>query len=255
MRICFLNPFGTPAYDSLIAGVITPTLRPGVELDVRHLDVRPENIDYYAPKHLVETAIMKAAVKAEVDGYDAFVIGCCYDPALTQARELVDIPVVAPLEASLAFARTFGHRFAVVTDHHKAVPEISDRIRLYGQEANCRAVTSVGWFIDDMVNDVAAVAEDAYQVSVRTMEETGAETIIIGCTIVSACYEKVAMSGEQKLNELSVVNPNLIAVKQAEALADMAAHGQYRISRAGYYQKLRSHSVEQADELASFLRP
>jgi allantoin racemase len=80
VKICFLNPFGTPAYDSLITSVMAPTLRGDVDLVVRHLDVRPENIDYYAPKHLVEVGIMRAAVQAERDGFDAFVIGCCYDP-------------------------------------------------------------------------------------------------------------------------------------------------------------------------------
>lgn len=253
MRLCFLNPFGTPAYDKLITDVIAPTMRDDVDLDVIHLDARPENIDYFAPKHLVETAIMKAAVKAQSDGYDAFVIGCCYDPALTQARELVNIPVVGPLEASIAMSRPFGHRYAIVTDHHKAVTEIADRVRVYGQEANCKAVTSVGWFIDDMIKDYAAVAEDAYRVSTEVMNATGAETIIIGCTIVSACYEKLALEGDERLRTLSVINPNLVAVKQAEVLADMAAQGQYRISRAGYYQGLQSHSGTQADELAELL--
>jgi len=253
MRICFLNPFGTPAYDKLITDVLAPMMRSDVDLEVRHLKVRPENIDYYAPKHLVETEVMKAVVQAESDGFDAFVIGCCYDPALTQARELVNIPVVGPLEAAIAFARPFGHRFAIVTDHHKAVPEIADRVRLYGQEANCKAVTSVGWFIDDMIHNVAAVAEDAFNVCSEVMATTGAETVIIGCTIVSACYEKMALAGEERFRRLSVINPNLMAVKQAEVLADMAAQGQYRISRAGYYQNLREHSVEQADELAALL--
>src|SRR5918999_2202275 len=162
MKICFLNPFGTPAYDDLIRDVLEPTLRPDFDLEVRHLDVIPEYIDYFASKHMVEVEIMKSAVQAERDGFDAFVIGCCYDPALTQARELVDIPVVAPLEASLGFVRSFGHRYAIVTDHHKAVPELEDRVRVYGQEANCRGIRSVGWFVDDMVQDTAAVAKDAY---------------------------------------------------------------------------------------------
>ena len=252
MKICFLNPFGTPAYDDLIRDVLEPTLRPDVDLAVRHLDVIPENIDYFASKHLVEVEIMKAAVAAERDGFDAFVIGCCYDPALTQARELVKIPVVGPLEASVALARPFGHRFAVVTDHHKAVPEIEDRIRVYGQEANCRTVTSVGWFVNDMVLDVEAVAEDAYAKSVATMESFRAETVIIGCTIISACYEKAARK-DSRLAGISVINPNLMAVKQAELLADLAAEGQYRISRAGYYQPLSAHSTLEAEQLAAAL--
>jgi allantoin racemase len=252
MKICFLNPFGTSAYDDLIRDVLEPTLRADVDLEVRHLDVTPENIDYFASKHLVEVEIMKAAIAAERDGFDAFVIGCCYDPALTQARELVKIPVVGPLEASVALARPFGHRFAVVTDHHKAVPEIEDRIRVYGQEANCRTVTSVGWFVNDMVLDVEAVAEDAYATSVATMETVRAETVIIGCTIVSACYEMAARK-DSRLADISVINPNLMAVKQAELLADLAAQGQYRISRAAYYQPLTAHSTLEAEQFAAAL--
>lgn len=253
MRICFLNPFGTAAYDDLIMSVVTPTLRPDADLAVRHLDGRPENIDYYAAKHLIEVGVMRAAVQAEKDGFDAFVIGCCYDPALTQARELVDIPVVGPLEASLGFARAFGHRYALLTDHRKAVPELEDRLRVYGQAANCRAIDAVGWFVDEMMEDPFRVAADAHQASKRILSNTTAETVIISCTIVAACYEQAALGGDRELRETSVMNPNLMAIKQAEALADMAAQGQYRISRKGYYQGLRAHSSDQADELYDLL--
>lgn len=252
MRICFLNPFGTPAYNELIGDVLGPSLQDATDLEVRNLDTVPDNIDYFAAKHLVEVDVMKAAVQAEKDGFDAFVIGCCYDPALTQCRELVDIPVVGPLEAAIANSRPFGHRYAIVTDHHKAAPEIADRVRLYGQEANCKAVTSVGWFIDDMIKNPAAVAADAYSTSVRVMTETGAETIVIACTIVSACYEITAAT-DPSLHGISVIDPNIIAVKQAEMLASLNAAGRYRMGRTGYYERLEAHSAEQAAELNKIL--
>ncbi|MEU1595145.1 aspartate/glutamate racemase family protein [Streptomyces sp. NPDC005708] len=253
MRIAFLNPFGTAAYDGLISEALTSAARDDVEVAVQHLDVRPENIDYYAAKHLVEVGIMKAAVQAERDGFDAFVIGCMYDPALTQCRELVDIPVIGPLEASIGISRAFGHSFAIVTDHHKAVPEIADRVRIYGAEPNCKTVTSVGWFVNAMVQDIDGVAKDAYEASVSVLAESGAETIIIGCTIVSACYEKVAASGNTDYQKLSVINPNIVALKQAEALADLKKHGQYRISRAAYYQRLDQHDPAAAAEILDLL--
>ena len=143
-RICFLNPFGTDAYDSLIEETVTPSLRPGTELVIRHLVDYPANMDYYVPKHLAEVGVLRAVVAAERDGFDAFVIGCCYDPALTQARELTSMPVIGPLESSVMLARLFGHRFSVVTDHSKAVPELEDRVRVYGLEATvarCRRST------------------------------------------------------------------------------------------------------------------
>src|SRR3954453_9891543 len=110
-RIFFLNPFGTDAYDAIIEETITPSLRPGTQLEIRHLENAPRNIDFYVPKHLAEAEVLKEVVRAEEDGFAAPVIGCCYDPALTEARELSDMPVVGPLEATASLARLFGHRF------------------------------------------------------------------------------------------------------------------------------------------------
>ncbi len=252
-RICFLNPFGTDSYDDLIGATLRPALHGNTEVEIRHLAHAPRNIDYYAPKHLAETEIMTAALEAEREGFDAFVIGCCYDPALSQCRELVDIPVIGPLEASVLLSRLFGHSFAVVTDHKKAVPELRDRVRLYGLEGNCRAVDAIDWFVTDMVLDPKTVAKDTYVKVQDVMRTTGAETVVIGCTIVSACYELAALEGDAELAALSVVNPNVMAVKLAEMFADLHATGQYRISRAGYYQQHHAHDQEEAAEIAALL--
>lgn len=248
-RICFLNPFGTSAYDELIAASLHPALQRATDVEIRHLAHGPADIDYYAPKHLVESEVMAAAVAAEREGFDAFVIGCCYDPALTQCRELVEIPVIGPLEASVLLSRLFGHSFAVLTDHHKAVPELRDRVRLYGLESNCRGVAAIDWFVDDMVLDPAAVARDTALKVHDVLETTGAETVVIGCTIVSACYELAALRGDATTTSMSVINPNLMAVKLAEMFADLRASGQYRMSRVGYYQPHDAHDAAQAAEV------
>ena len=162
-RICFLNPFGTDSYDELIGSTLRPALHGSTEVEIRHLAHAPRNIDYYAPKHLAETEIMTAAVEAEREGFDAFVIGCCYDPALTQCRELVEHPGRRPaggVGAAVAAVRPLAS--PCVTDHRKAVPELRDRVRLYGLEGNCRAVDAIDWFVDDMVLDPMTVAKDTY---------------------------------------------------------------------------------------------
>jgi allantoin racemase len=247
-RICFLNPFGTDAYDGLIADTLTPALRPDTRVQIRHLDGCPRNIDFYVPKHLVETEIIKSALQAQEDGFDAFVIGCCYDPALTPARELVDIPVVGPLEASAAHTRMFGHRFAVLTDHYKAVPEIEDLLRMYGMSQNCRKVEALGWFVDDMVENPAAVARDTSARVRQIMAESGAETVVLGCTIVSACYE-LAQQGQTVRDADPVINPNVMAMKVAELYADLRAAGQYRMGRGGYYGQHAAHDPDEAAEV------
>jgi allantoin racemase len=252
-RICFLNPFGTDDYDELVAATLTPSLRRGTAVEIRHLEGCPRNIDYYVPKHLVEVEVLRAVLQAEREGFDALVIGCCYDPALTQARELTDMPVIGPLEASASLARLFGHRFAVVTDHRKAVPEIEDRIRVYGLEANCRSVSAIDWYVDDMISDPAAVARDAYARCADVMERDRAEAVVVGCTIVAACLEKAILDGADQLADLAIVNPNVMAIKVAELFADLRAVGQYRISRSGYYAQHAQHDPAEAASVLALL--
>jgi allantoin racemase len=252
-RICFLNTFGTEQYDDLVRSTLEPYLRSDTTVDITHLTGCPRNLDYFVPKHLVETAVLRAVLEADEAGYDGFVIGCCYDPGLTQARELTDMPVVGPLEASVSLARPFGHRFSVVTDHWKAVPELEDRVRLYGLEANCRSVSAIDWYVDDMVSDPTAVARDAHNQCMKVMERDGAEAVVLGCTIVAACYEKAQMDGSLDLAPAPIINPNVMAVKVAELLADLRSVGQYRISRRGYYQQHAAHDPIEAQQVLDLL--
>jgi allantoin racemase len=255
-RICFLNPFGTDRFDEIVRETLVPSLRSETEVEIRHLERCPRNIDYYVPKHLVEVEVLRAVREAERDGFDAFVIGCCYDPALTQARELTEMPVVAPLEASVLLARLFGHRFSVVTDHRKAVPELEDRVRVYGVEPNCRSVRAIDWYVDDMIRDPDAVARDAHTRCQEVMEADRAEAVVLGCTIIAACYERAVLNGARELATIAIINPNLMAVKVAELLADLRAAGQYRISRGGYYQQHAQHDPEEARAVLDvFLQP
>jgi allantoin racemase len=248
-RICFLNPFGTDKFDELVSETLVPYLRYGTEVEIQHLDGCPRNIDYYVPKHLVEVEVLRAVLSAERQGFDGIVIGCCYDPALKEAREAVDIPVVGPLEASVALARPFGHRYSVVTDHRKAVPELEDLLRVYGVQANCRSVRAIDWYVDDMVRDPDAVARDAFERCREVLERDGAETVVLGCTIVAACYERAVLNGNDELAALSILNPNVMAVKMAELLADLRAVGQYRVARGGYYARHAAHDPDEAGEV------
>jgi allantoin racemase len=252
-RICFLNPFGTDAYDELVRSTLVPSLHGATEVEIRHLRHAPRNIDFFAGKHLVETEIMKAAIEAETDGFDAFVIGCCYDPALSQCRELVDIPVIGPMEASVLLSRLFGQSFAIVTDHRKAVPELRDMVRIYGVEPNCRSVDAIDWQIESVIADPARCAQATYDRVREVMARTGAETVALGCTIVAASYELAVMNGDARLAEISVINPNAMAVKLAEMFADLRATKQYRISRVGYYQRHEAFDPVEAAEIRALL--
>jgi allantoin racemase len=246
-RIAFINPFGTPIYDQMIRGTLVPYALPDTTVDVVHLEGAPANIDYYYPKHLMELRIFEEVRRLEEAGYDAAVVGCCYDPGVKVARELVDMPVVGPLEAAMNHASYFGHDFSIITDHRKAVPWLEDIVRLHGV-GNCRGVRCIDWWVPDMVQDPAAVAADAVRACTAALDEDGAEVAILGCTIIAGCLEhEIRRTGEHA--DVPILNPNLLALKAAETLADLFRNGKYAISRRGFYQRHEQHDAAEAADV------
>jgi len=243
-RIEFINPFGTEVYDRLIAETLLPCAGTETQITIRHLRNAPPDIDYYYNKHLMETVVFERVMQAEEEGFDAVIVGCCYDPGVRVARELVDIPVIGPLEASMQMASYFGHSYTIVTDHHKAVPYLEDMLRLAGAPDNCRGVRCIDWWVKDMVLDPDAVARDTLEVARRVLAETRAEVIVMGCTIIAACHQRHAMRNNAA-TDLVILNPNLLALKMAESLADLKRQGLYAPARSGYYEKPKGHYREQ----------
>ena len=80
------------------------------------------------------------------------------------------------------------------------------------------------------------------------MEADRSEAIVLGCTIIAACYERAVLSGAEA-GDVAIINPNVMAVKVAELFADLRAVGQYRISRTGYYQQHEQHDPAEAREV------
>lgn len=245
MKINFINPFGTSNYDQLIQETLQSYARPDTELVITHLKNSPANIDFYLPKHLAEKEIFEAVIQSEKDGFDAVIVGCCYDPGVRVARELVDIPVVGPLEASLQMASYYGHSTAIVTDHYKAVPYLKDLVHVYGYDYSCNSVDSINWFITEMIQSPLDTAKDAYKKVREVAEKTGAESAILGCTIISACLEYAILQGHTEYLDFPILNPNTQALKVAESLADLYKIGRYKINRKGYYSQLQKHNPDE----------
>jgi allantoin racemase len=72
------------------------------------------------------------AVRAEREGYDAFVIGHFQDAGLHESRSVVDIPVVSLGEATMLHAMTLGMRSALITINKRFIPWHRHQIKRLG---------------------------------------------------------------------------------------------------------------------------
>jgi len=101
-----LNPWGFDYMDSVAEKAVGPYLHPRTDLVCTNLGKEALPMPWPVPES--RKLAVERAMKAQADGFDAIVIGCCADPFLSDIRQAVSIPVVGVTEAACATARSRG---------------------------------------------------------------------------------------------------------------------------------------------------
>src|SRR5688500_15757892 len=86
---------------------------------------------------------VRNAIRAEREGYDAFILGHFQDSGLWEARSAVGIPVIGLGEASMLHACTLGTTIGLITIHPTFIPYHHEQIRRYGLQQRVVAVRAV----------------------------------------------------------------------------------------------------------------
>lgn len=112
MKIFIINPdFGvTPEQMAARCHLLSAHVGPDVELHMECLVENHIEIDSALDAALAAPEIIKMAVRAESEGYDAVVLYCFSDPAVDACREIVSIPVVGGGQASCLLAPLVGRQ-------------------------------------------------------------------------------------------------------------------------------------------------
>jgi allantoin racemase len=147
----------------------------------------------FAPIHAIrhryleflnEGQVCEAAMAAERAGYDAFALGCFYDPALRVARSLVDIPCVGLSETCMLVACSLGHRFGLVSLEDAQRARHEDLARAYGLRERLAGVVPMDPPIDEYMleadDEAAWPLLDAFDAACRRLVGMGAEVVIPG---------------------------------------------------------------------------
>ena len=110
MKIFIINPdFGvTPEQMAARCHLLSAHVGPDVELHMECLVENHIEIDSALDAALAAPEIIKMAVRAESEGYDAVVLYCFSDPAVDACREVVSIPVVGGGQASCLLVPLVG---------------------------------------------------------------------------------------------------------------------------------------------------
>lgn len=219
LKIMFLNPLASSAsYDSIFADMAREHKLPNTEVHVASL---PEDIggfthiEFRAYEAMVTRGIIRATRAAVREGFDALAIGCFYDTALHDAREVSgDMIITAPCVASCEIASSISNRFGIIVGRRKWVNQMHATVREQGHEHRLSGFYHVEMGVTEFQRDHDETGRRLIAAGRKAVEEDFAEALILGCTMEVGFYKDV----EKELG-VPVIDPSIAALKRAEYAA------------------------------------
>jgi allantoin racemase len=175
--------------------------------------------DSYHDMLLMEFTVFQAGVKAEEEGYSAVVIDTVSDSGMRALRSRINIPVLGPGECAFQMAMMLGKRFTVLTMWDEWFPLYEKTLTEYGYWDRVASLRSI-----DTRPDVTELLEGKEDIifdklkaeAEAAMEEDGADVIVLGSTTMHQSASWLAAN-----LPIPVINPGLVAYKQAELLVQL----------------------------------
>lgn len=242
------------AYSNLTS-VLKKVARPDTEIEIHHVKRSSFMVNHSYMELLNNVWIVDGIIEAEKQGFDAAIIGCGNDPALQQARQAVDIPVIGPTEAALLIALTLGHKIGIITVTDELVPLLERNIRNYGFEWRVSNPIRVYPLKDDPLESLLElflephIINPVFDTICRECIADGAEVIIPACCALSPAtsilnYKEVPDTG------VPVIDITQASIKFAEMLIDLKRMTGLQKSQKSWYKSLPPNARDILREMA-----
>ena len=187
------------------------------------------------------------AIRAEREGYDAFIVGHFQDSGLYEARAAVDIPIIALCEATMLHACQLGQRIGAVTINPRFIPGHLHQIEKYGLS---KRVTNVEAMTFEPGQVLAAFGDAAKTEAVRAefdrqampMIEAGVDVLIPGGGLPMLLFSQV---DNHNVDGAPVLNGIPIIVKMAEMAVELKRLTGQSVSRTGDFSKVPEAVIEE----------
>ena len=221
MRLLYILPgslsrseLGTREIDRRLA-ILQRLAAPGTEVSITDVPDGPRSIESAYEEYLSVPGTLLKVQEAERSGLDAAIVGCFGDPGVDAARELVEMLVIGPAEASMLFACSLGHRFSVITVLESVVAPLRHLAHRIGVTEKLASVRAVDIPVLELNKDRARSVARMTALARRAVGEDGADALVLGCMSMGFLEAHAEISAEAGV---PVVNPVYAALRMAEAL-------------------------------------
>ena len=111
--------------------------RPDTYIELHGLDAPVPAIDTYnASRNMCTIQSTRNAIRAEREGFDAFVMISLIDAGFYEIREVTDLPVVFMLENCIHFALMLAPKFSFLTHNKSLLLRMTELTNQYGLDKN-----------------------------------------------------------------------------------------------------------------------
>ncbi|NLJ99691.1 MAG: hydantoin racemase [Clostridia bacterium] len=232
MRILFINPVGHSNWDGVVEEYLEEAKNDNTQVDVVSLEKGPHHLEYHYYEALIGQELLNTIKAAERNGYDAAIIGCFYDPFLHEAREICqEMVITAPAESSMQIAAVLGNYFSIMVGRKKWIPKMERNVMEYGFGERLSSFRSLDMGVLDFHADEDFTRQRMIEEAKAAVEEDGAESIILGCTVQSGFYKEL-----QDIIDVPVIDVVLASFKHAEYLVDLRNRFGWGTSKVGGYE-------------------
>ena len=156
-KIMYLSPLGTSEYDQIFAGMASEYKLAETEVHITSLNPAHgafSHIEFRSYEAIVTRGIVRAVRAAAKEGFDALAIGCFYDTALYDAREVSgDMIVTAPCTAACEIAASLSNRFGIIVGRRKWVEQMHSIVRENGHAHRLSGFYHVELGVNDFQTD------------------------------------------------------------------------------------------------------
>lgn len=204
-----------------------PTLtRPDTQVHFADVDTRaPKMVLSGYVQYLHVAQIIEKAIRAEREGFDAFVIGGMRDLGYRELREVVDIPVVFSCEATYHTACQLAPKFAVIHSDRHPLQVATSIVKRYGLLERMVPGGYLGYGQTDLIaafrNDPQRMIAEIRAIAKTPIDE-GAGILVPGFAAINAF---LAEHGIRDIDGVPLLDSQAVAIKTAEMLVDLRRMG------------------------------
>ncbi|MGZ8726388.1 MAG: aspartate/glutamate racemase family protein [Aeromicrobium sp.] len=193
-------------------------------------------------------SILDSVIGAEHDGYDAVAIGNILDPALREARSMVDIPVLGLGETSMLTACMMGSRFALIGVNPYFGGRFEENVAKYGLRERLASIECMGLTPHELDAcfsdpDKRGQAIASFEAAARTSLDKGAEVIVAAGGRLTAFLNA---NGIREVDGAPLLDGTVALVAATEAAVRIRRQSGAFVSRRRLYAKAPYSSIAAA---------